>query len=80
MTDPKPDIEAPRLGEPYLLTPGPLTTSYAVKEAMLCDWGSWDADFRAMTSEMRGRLLDILGDGKNDFDCVTMQGSGSFSV
>ena len=80
MTDPKPDIEAPRLGEPYLLTPGPLTTSYAVKEAMLCDWGSWDADFRAMTSEMRGRLLDMLGDGKNDYDCVPMQGSGSFSV
>ena len=28
---------APALGEPYLLTPGPLTTSYAVKQAMLRD-------------------------------------------
>lgn len=73
-------IEPPRLGEPYLLTPGPLTTSYAVKEAMLRDWGSWDDDFRAMTRDMRARLLALLGDGSDDFDCVPMQGSGSFSV
>ncbi|GHF07435.1 2-aminoethylphosphonate--pyruvate transaminase [Aliiroseovarius zhejiangensis] len=73
-------IEPPRLGEPYLLTPGPLTTSYAVKEAMLRDWGSWDDDFRAMTREMRQRLLALLGDGSDDFDCVPMQGSGTFSV
>ncbi len=75
------EIEPPRLGEPYLLTPGPLTTSYAVKEAMLRDWGSWDADFRAMTREVRSRLLDMLGEGgADDFDCVPMQGSGSFAV
>lgn len=42
-------LPAPELGEPYLLTPGPLTTAYAVKQAMLRDWGSWDDDFRAMT-------------------------------
>ena len=29
------EIEAPRLGEPFLLTPGPLTTSYDTKSAML---------------------------------------------
>jgi len=80
MTIPNTKIEAPRLGEPYLLTPGPLTTSYAVKEAMLRDWGSWDDEFRAMTREMRTRLLDMLGEGKSDFDCVPMQGSGSFAV
>lgn len=73
-------IESPRLGEPYLLTPGPLTTSYAVKQAMLRDWGSWDDDFRAMTREMRSRLLALLGEGAGDFDCVPMQGSGSFAV
>ncbi|MCL6285216.1 2-aminoethylphosphonate--pyruvate transaminase [Ruegeria sp. 2012CJ41-6] len=73
-------IDAPKLGEPYLLTPGPLTTSYEVKEAMLRDWGSWDDDFRAMTREMRTRLLALLGPGAEDFDCVPMQGSGSFSV
>ncbi|UWQ04968.1 2-aminoethylphosphonate--pyruvate transaminase [Aliiroseovarius crassostreae] len=80
MTAPITGIEPPRLGEPYLLTPGPLTTSYAVKEAMLRDWGSWDDDFRAMTLQMRTMLLDLLGEGADAFDCVPMQGSGSFSV
>ncbi|MGP4673935.1 2-aminoethylphosphonate--pyruvate transaminase [Agrobacterium salinitolerans] len=73
-------LESPRLGEPYLLTPGPLTTAYEVKEAMLRDWGSWDGDFRAMTAELRRELLDIAGDVNGEFDCVPMQGSGSFSV
>lgn len=73
-------LETPRLGEPYLLTPGPLTTAYEVKEAMLRDWGSWDGDFRAMTADLRRQLLDIAGDAKGEFDCVPMQGSGSFSV
>ena len=75
MTNAAPKIEAPRLGEPYLLTPGPLTTSYAVKEAMLRDWGSWDGDFRAMTQTMRDALLAMLGQGGEAFDCVPMQGS-----
>ncbi|WP_281968819.1 2-aminoethylphosphonate--pyruvate transaminase [Roseovarius nanhaiticus] len=73
-------LDPPKLGEPYLLTPGPLTTSYAVKEAMLRDWGSWDDDFRAMTRELRTRLLAMLGEGAGDFDCVPMQGSGTFAV
>ncbi len=75
-----PTFEPPRLGEPYLLTPGPLTTSYEVKQAMLRDWGSWDGDFRAMTAELRTRLVAMLGDGPDAFTCVPMQGSGSFSV
>ncbi|KQZ79083.1 2-aminoethylphosphonate--pyruvate aminotransferase [Mesorhizobium sp. Root157] len=73
-------FERPVLGEPYLLTPGPLTTSYAVKQAMLRDWGSWDDEFRAMTAEMRRRLLALTGDRKGEFDCVPIQGSGSFCV
>ena len=76
---PKP-IAPPHLGEPYLLTPGPLTTSYEVKQAMLRDWGSWDGDFRAMTADMRSRLISLLGDGGEAFDCVPMQGSGTFAV
>lgn len=80
MTTPNIKIEPPQLGEPYLLTPGPLTTSYAVKQAMLRDWGSWDDDFRGMTRDIRTRLLYLLGDGAEDFDCVPMQGSGSFAV
>jgi 2-aminoethylphosphonate-pyruvate transaminase len=72
--------EPPLEGEPYLLTPGPLTTSATVKRAMLRDWGSWDGDFRAMTAELRRRLLAIAGDLEGAYDCVPMQGSGSFSV
>lgn len=73
-------FEAPRLGEPWLLTPGPLTTSWEVKQAMLRDWGSWDGDFRAMTADLRARLLALTGDGDGEYDCVPMQGSGSFCV
>ena len=73
-------LPTPELGEPYLLTPGPLTTSYAVKQAMLKDWGSWDDDFRAMTRAMRDRLLALIGDGAADYDCVPIQGSGSYCV
>jgi len=70
----------PELGEPYLLTPGPLTTSIEVKRAMLRDWGSWDEDFRTLTADLRRRLLALLGPGSNAFECVLMQGSGTFGV
>ncbi|MBM1219997.1 2-aminoethylphosphonate--pyruvate transaminase [Ponticoccus sp. SC2-23] len=73
-------LPAPKLGEPYLLTPGPLTTSFPVKEAMLRDWGSWDEEFRAMTRELRARILAMIGPGASDYDCVPVQGSGSYAV
>ncbi len=66
--------------EPYLLTPGPATTDLATKTAMLRDWGSWDDDFRAVTARVRRRLLTILGPAGADFECVPLQGSGSFVV
>lgn len=75
-----PEIPAPKLGEPYLLTPGPLTTAFSVKEAMLRDWGSRDSEFIAMTAEMRDRVLEISGLCKPEYDCVPMQGSGTFAV
>jgi len=73
-------IPNPHLGEPFLLTPGPLTTSYEDKQAMLRDWGSWDDDFRAMTVELREGLLALTGDTKGVLDCVPIQGSGTFAV
>jgi len=76
MTEP---FAPPRMGEPYLLTPGPLTTDIRVKEAMLRDWGSWDADFRAMTASLCSQLVALAGRG-DDFACVPMQGSGSYCV
>jgi len=73
-------IAAPHGGEPYLLTPGPLTTAIDVKRAMLKDWGSWDGDFRAMTRQLRSELLALINDTDNAFDCVPLQGSGTFVV
>jgi 2-aminoethylphosphonate-pyruvate transaminase len=70
----------PKLGEPFLLTPGPLTTAYEVKEAMLRDWGSRDFDFRKMTADIRSKLLAMAGDVAGEYDCVPVQGSGTFSV
>jgi len=65
--------------EPYLLTPGPLTTSLRTKQSMLRDWGSWDADFNSITGRVRERLLQIVH-GSGTHECVPMQGSGTFSV
>jgi len=65
--------------DPILLTPGPLTTSLATKQAMLRDWGSWDAAFNSVTASLRKDLVDIVGGG-SDFTCVPLQGSGTFSV
>ena len=66
--------------EPYLLTPGPLTTAASTKAAMQRDWGSWDADFRAMTAQLRRALLEIAGNEAGEYDCVPLQGSGSYCV
>jgi 2-aminoethylphosphonate-pyruvate transaminase len=65
--------------EPYLLTPGPLTTSLRTRQAMLHDWGSWDVDFNSITGRIREQLLQIVG-GTGTHECVPMQGSGTFSV
>ncbi len=73
-------VETPRMGEPILLTPGPLTTSHAVKESMLLDWGSWDTDFRQMTAALRAQLLSLVYHANDEFDCIPMQGSGTFVV
>ena len=62
-----------------LLTPGPLTTTLRTKLAMLKDWGSWDADFNAVTASVRKSLLKITH-GEPSHVVVPLQGSGTFSV
>ena len=62
-----------------LLTPGPLTTTLRTKLAMLKDWGSWDAEFNAVTAGVRASLLDIVH-AADTHVVVPMQGSGTFSV
>ncbi|MDR7522112.1 MAG: 2-aminoethylphosphonate--pyruvate transaminase [Armatimonadota bacterium] len=64
---------------PLLLTPGPLTTSRTVKEAMLRDWGSRDDAFTAINARVRARLVEIAG-GEGTHVAVLLQGSGTFAV
>ena len=65
--------------DPWLLTPGPLTTSLTVKQAMLHDWGSRDQEFIAINAGMRRRLVEMI-QGLDRFTTVPMQGSGTFAV
>ena len=64
---------------PYLLTPGPLTTSRTVKVAMMADWGSRDVEFRNVVADIRQGLLWLAGCDET-FECVIMQGSGTFAI
>lgn len=65
--------------DPILLTPGPLTTTAATKQAMLRDWGSRDAHFIALNASVRERLVAIVH-GQGTHVCVPLQGSGTFAV
>jgi len=64
---------------PFLLTPGPLTTSAETKHAMLRDWGSRDTDFIALNRRVRRRLVALAG-GAGTHVAVPLQGSGTFAV
>jgi len=64
-----------------LFTPGPLTTSDTVKSAMLRDVGSRDAEFVGLIRRIRNRILALAGVSQQDgYECVLMQGSGTFSI
>lgn len=65
--------------DPLLLTPGPLTTSLRTKQAMLHDWGSWDAAFNRMTGELCEHIV-ALANAATTHVCVPLQGSGTFAV
>ncbi len=70
---------ASETGDPFLLTPGPLTTSRSVKAAMVHDWGSRDAGFLAINKAVLQRLPEIAKGGE-DYVTVPVQGSGTFAV
>ena len=46
---------------PYiLLTPGPLTTSETVKQAMMSDWCTWDDDYNiGIVQKIRKELVEL---------------------
>ena len=75
----KTDIASSPTGDPYLLTPGPLTTSATVKQAMLHDYGSRDSTFIEINAHILDRLVDIVK-GADTHVCVPLQGSGTFVV
>ena len=66
-------------GDPWLLTPGPLTTSLEAKQAALHDYGSRDSHFIAVNRRMRDALVDIVS-GRGSHVSVPLQGSGTFVV
>jgi len=71
----------PAARDKLLFTPGPLTTSSGVKEAMLHDAGSWHWEFNTKVKHIRERLLALAGVRQDQgWECVLLQGSGTFGV
>ena len=64
-----------------LFTPGPLTTSMTVKQAMLRDLGSRDIEFINAVKTVRQQLLQ-MGEVSQEsgYESIIMQGSGTFGV
>lgn len=74
-----PQLAASETGDPLLLTPGPLTTSASVKQAMLHDYGSRDNYFIDLNARVLDRLAAIVN-GEESHVAVPLQGSGTFVV
>jgi 2-aminoethylphosphonate-pyruvate transaminase len=71
----------PATRDKLLFTPGPLTTSRNVKQSMLRDLGSRDIEFIELIRRIRNRLLALAGLSQEaGFECVLMQGSGTYTV
>ncbi|GEA61099.1 2-aminoethylphosphonate--pyruvate transaminase [Vibrio comitans] len=66
--------------EYLLLTPGPLSTSETVREAMLKDWCTWDDEYNKEIVEVIRSKLVKLATKSTGYTCVLMQGSGTASV
>jgi len=61
-----------------LLTPGPLTTRYSVKHAMLTDHCTWDDEYKAITTSVMNDITHISAN--DEYATVLLQGSGSYAV
>ena len=65
---------------PYLLlTPGPLTTSRSVRDAMRIDYSTWDVDYNRIVTQVREAIVK-LATQRDGYTCTLMQGSGTFAV
>lgn len=68
-------------GNKLLFTPGPLTTSRTIKEAMLRDFGSRDTAFIETVRRIRRQLLKIAGvSQEGGYEAILIQGSGTFGL
>ena len=68
---------------PYLLlTPGPLSTTPTVRQAMGRDWCTWDADYNeGVVSDVRRRVELLASPSRPDAVTSTLiQGSGTAAV
>lgn len=64
-----------------LLTPGPLSTTDTVREAMLNDWCTWDKDYNeGVVTPIRQKLLKLAGVSEDAYTSVLLQGSGTYCV
>lgn len=72
--------DIPQSKDKTLFTPGPLTTSRYVKQAMLRDFGSRDVAFIECVREIRRKLLTLGGVSADAYTAIPMQGSGTFGV
>jgi 2-aminoethylphosphonate-pyruvate transaminase len=72
-------VASSETGDPLLLTPGPLTTSASVKQAMVHDWGSRDAGFIAINRMVLEKIVELAG-AEGTHVTVPLQGSGTFAV
>lgn len=66
-----------------LLTPGPLTTTRTVREAMMHEFSTWDVDYNRIVQSIRERLVglatcDLANLGT--YTATLMPGSGTFVV
>jgi 2-aminoethylphosphonate-pyruvate transaminase len=68
------------MADKLLFTPGPLTTSAAVKQAMLRDLGSRDGEFMQVVREVRARLVEVAEADPSAYTAVIVQGSGTFGI
>ena len=75
-----PKATIPGWKDKVLFTPGPLTTSRTVKQAMLRDLGSRDFEFIELVKDIRCKLVALGQAAPEEYTTVLMQGSGTFGL
>jgi len=72
--------QIPGWKDKILFTPGPLTTSQTVKQAMMRDLGSRDSEFIGLVKDIRLKLVELGQADPDEYTAVLMQGSGTFGL